>query len=299
MKGNRRPFWLPASNYYVLAVAITAAFFFLLWGILHDADVELPWVTAGISASVFLAGAVVLRALIMHRSRVLSQQPVLGTERIGGRKGRKAHAVDNGKLTVELNAAILHEIDQKSDAANVFATLAAGHMEVAELCRRYILRNDSELKTLKASSPRLAPLLKGRSVAAKLHKQHMLRWAEIESRSLTEAARVRRAPEERIEAAQKALGVVDLALEAYPAESSLVDSREVLTELVLQVKVANLVERAEQNQIAGEPSEALMLYREALYYLGEDNVTSDSRTRAAERIMMEIDRLRSASNENS
>jgi hypothetical protein len=30
----RRPFWLPASNYYVLAIAVTIAFFFLVWGIL-------------------------------------------------------------------------------------------------------------------------------------------------------------------------------------------------------------------------------------------------------------------------
>jgi hypothetical protein len=33
---GRRPFWLPASNYYVLAFAIAVAVFFVVWGILQD-----------------------------------------------------------------------------------------------------------------------------------------------------------------------------------------------------------------------------------------------------------------------
>ncbi|MBV9216598.1 MAG: hypothetical protein JO053_10500 [Acidobacteria bacterium] len=297
MKANRRPFWLPASNYYVLAIAITAAFFFLLWGILHDADVELPWVTAGISASVFLAGAVVLRVILMHRARVLSQQPTLGSEPIERRSSRRERVADTGKLTLELNEAILREIRQKSDAANVLGALAAAHLEVAELCRRYIARNDNELKSVKASSPRLAPLLKGRSAAAKLHKAHLLRWAEIESQALTADARSRSAPGERMKAAEDALGVVERALEAYPGEAALLDSREILVELVLQVKVANLVEQAERTHFEGDNGQAIILYREALFELGRDNIVTETRGRAAERITTAIERIRSISNE--
>ncbi len=296
MKANRKAFWLPASNYYVLAVAVTAAFFFILWGILHDAEIELPWVTAGVSASIFLAGAVVLRVILLHRARMLSQQPALGSVGADRRSRKRDGLSEGGKLTIEANAAILAEIRQKSAAANVLGSLSAGHFEVSELCRRYIERNDRELKDVKASSPRLAPLLKGRSEAAKLHKRHLLMWAEIEARSLTSEARTHRIPEERLGAAQNALGVVDMALEAYPAEARLIESRNVLTELLVQVRVANLVERAELTEIDGDGLQALTLYREALFNLGENNIGNEARDRAAERIMFEIERLRSVGN---
>ena len=67
---TRRPFWLPASNYYVLAVAVSTAFFFVVWGILHDSGEETPWVTAGISASLLLGGAVILRVVILRRAHI-------------------------------------------------------------------------------------------------------------------------------------------------------------------------------------------------------------------------------------
>ncbi|MEO7659750.1 MAG: hypothetical protein ABIV48_09060, partial [Pyrinomonadaceae bacterium] len=205
MNRFRRPFWLPASNYYVLAVAISTAFFFLVWGILHDGGEELPWVTAGISASVMLCGAVILREIVLRRARnrYLRQQRML--ENMMSRGGAERHLRDpmnSSKLTLERNAAILNEIQLKSEAARILNKVSAGHQEVFELCSEYILRNDFELKTVGAGSPRLAPLLKGRSAAAEFHKYHLLKWAEIESRNLTNDARSRPNPAEKIEAAQ-------------------------------------------------------------------------------------------------
>src|SRR5258706_2420624 len=69
MNRARRPFWLPASNYYVLAVAVSAASFFLIWGILHDEGEDTPWVTAGVSSSLLLIGAVVVSGGVLPRSR--------------------------------------------------------------------------------------------------------------------------------------------------------------------------------------------------------------------------------------
>src|SRR5687767_9664933 len=67
--GNgRRPFWLPASNYYVLAFGISIAFFFLIWGILNDAGEEMPCATAGVSASVILIASVILREFVLRRA---------------------------------------------------------------------------------------------------------------------------------------------------------------------------------------------------------------------------------------
>ena len=64
----RRPFWLPASNYYILAAAVAIASFFLVWGILHDGD-DAPWVPAGIGASLILIGAVFLREIVLRKAR--------------------------------------------------------------------------------------------------------------------------------------------------------------------------------------------------------------------------------------
>jgi hypothetical protein len=61
----RRPFWLPASNYYILAAAVAIAFFFLVWGVLHEGEDQAPWVPAGFGASLILIGAVFLREIVI------------------------------------------------------------------------------------------------------------------------------------------------------------------------------------------------------------------------------------------
>src|SRR5687767_13331390 len=103
----RRPFWLPASTYYVLAVGVAVAFFFLFWGVLHDAGEETPWVTAGVSASMLLCGAAVLREIILRRARhrLLGQQ-----RRMRSSVANFADPLDSrhpDKLTLEKNAAVL------------------------------------------------------------------------------------------------------------------------------------------------------------------------------------------------
>ena len=293
MNRSRRPFWLPASNYYVLSVGISAAFFFLIWGILHDNGDETPWVTAGISASMLVCGAVILREVILRRarSRFLRGQRTTNSRdygvqpRIGGH--RHPH-----KLSLERNAAILADIKQKSDAAKVLNKFSSGHREVFELCSEYIARNETELRTVTAGSPRLEGLIMGRSAAAKFHRYHLLRWAEIEAQSLTGEARDRSNADERIEAAQKALSVIESALESYPAESTLLESQELLRELVVSIKVRHWVENAERAAFRGDYATAKSLYRDALYYLERDNVQNHDREQAAIVINAEIERLR-------
>ncbi|MEP6788701.1 MAG: hypothetical protein ABJB40_09745, partial [Acidobacteriota bacterium] len=183
---NPRPFWVPASNYYVLAVAVSAAVFFLIWGFLRDEGDDTPWITAGVSSSLMLCVAVIVREVILYRGRnqIFSQKRKLDNfpRVLQVRIGDSSHL---NKLTLEKNSAILAEIRKKSAAANVLSKHAAGHREVFELCSEYIARNEVELGTISAGSPRLAPLLKGRSSATETHKYHLLKWAEIEARSLT------------------------------------------------------------------------------------------------------------------
>jgi hypothetical protein len=293
-RAARRPFWLPASNYYVLSIALSAAFFFLMWGILHDAGDETPWITAGVSASMLLVGAVVLREVILRRARArqyrLQRQIDASFAGVGPRVGTQPA---RAKLTLEQNAAILNRIKQKSQAAKVLDKFSAGHREVFELCHEYLVRNDEELKTVAAGSPRFSALLKGRNSAAVTHRFHLLQWAEIEARQLINEANVRTAASDRIEAANKAATVIDYALESYPADGDLLASRQVIDEMIVTIKASDAVERAERAAHRQDYREAISNYRDALFYHGRDNLMTDERQRAAERLTAEIERLRS------
>jgi hypothetical protein len=278
---------MPASNYYVLAFAVATAFFFVVWGILDDEGVRSPWQTAGISACALLCGAVVMREIFIRRAqnRFLRQPPPLSSR--SSENGRP----DAKKLTAEKAAAILREIRRKSDAANVLDKIASGHREVYEMCVAFIHLIETELPYVKPGSPRLAALIKGRIAAADLHKFHTMRWAEIESRALTAEASLRTEPSERIRAAQNALEVIDQALDAYPAETRVLQSRHLLSELTVSIKVSHAVEEAEKAAFRGDYSDARKHYRDALFYLGREHTQSTERLRAAQRILEEMEKL--------
>jgi hypothetical protein len=265
-----------------LSVATALAFFFVIWGVLDDVDdMRAPWQTAGVSASVLLIGAVLLRELVLRRSRAVAYV----------RQPTSFGATDRHKLTVERAAAILGDIRRKSEAANVLDKIASGHREVFEMCTAFLQRIDRELPNVQAGSPRLAALLKSRTIASDLHHFHTLRWAEIEARSLTADAHNLPEPPQRIRSAQEAVSVVDKALTAYPGEESLLESHAILTELAVSIRVANAVEDAERAAMNQNFDEARKLYRDALFYLGRGDVHSAERERAAERINEAMDRL--------
>jgi len=289
---SRRPFWLPASNYYVLAVAITTAFFFLVWGILHDGLDDAPWIPAGISASLLLCAAVFLREVILRRARhrfLLAQRRL--DESLNWRTLRNDRR-DPNKLTLERNAAILAEIKKKSDAARVLSKLSDGHLEVFEMCAEYLAINAIELRTIVVGSPRLGPLHRGKDMVREFHRYHLLQWAEIEARSLTHEARNRVKISERLETAQRALTVIGSALHYYPNERNLLDSEEALKEFIASIKISDWIERAERAAFKGRYKQALSLYRDALFYLGREHVKSEERELIAGRINAEIERIR-------
>ena len=286
-----QPFWLPASNYYVLAFAVAVGLFFILWGVLHDTGDELPWVTAGLGASFVLVASVIIRERILRR---VSARVVTGYQR----KFVNAVPSDSprtGKLSIEANAAILREIRQKSDAANVLNRFSSGHREVYELCGEYMARNEEELKSVGAASPRLAPLLRGRTTVSELHHYHLLKWAEIEARNLTAEATSQQEPQARIEAAEGALEVIDTALEVYPADRNLLESREAVEGLLTSIKVSRLVSGAERAAFEGRYDDAIAYYSESLFEISRGNLESPEREAASARIQDEIDKLRLAS----
>lgn len=254
----------------------------------------MPWATAGVSASFILIASVVLRELILRRANRnirLQQRPL-----IPGVHRQSSDHQNPEKLTLERNAAILTEIQKKSDAANVLNRLSAGHREVFELCGEYMCRNEAELKTITPGSPRLAALLRGRSAVAEFHRYHLLKWAQLEVQVLTNQARELEDPEDQKKSAKAALGVIDTALRSYPTEESLIESQELLRDMVVSISVSHWVGQAERAAYEGNYAVARELYRDALFHLGRDNVQSEARELAANRIKAELERIRGGEN---
>jgi hypothetical protein len=253
----------------------------------------MPWITAGISSSLLMIGAVVLREIILRRAarrQVVQQRmhKVVGTPQQQGRE----------KLTLELNHYIVQEIRKKSEAANILNKMADGHREVFELCSQYLNRNEIELRTVGPNSPRLAPLLKSRTKVSEYHRHHMLRWAEISSKALAAAAGSLNDPADRETAAKEAMAVMDLALTSYPGEESLIQTQGLLEEMIVSIKVADWFQQAQMAAGQGDLPRARSLLREALFALGRDNVRTDERRIAADRIQAELERLRAIDDVN-
>ncbi len=288
-----RPFWLPASSYYALSAAVAIALFFFLWGALHEGKDEMPWIGAGLGASIALAVAVFLREIILRgaRERFLLKQKQLDHSLL--RFAQYAPTAQSSrKLTLEQNSTVLREIRLKSDAAKVLARLPEGHREVFDLCESYLSVISNELPTIAPGSPRIPAFRRGGDVARKFHRYHLLKWAEIETRSLTQDARSDPDHSNRVDKAQEALSVLDFALAQYPNEASLNESRSVVEEMVGSFRVGHLVEQARFAVFKGRTEAAIELFEEAVFILQTDGGRSVDKVIAVEAIGKELDALR-------
>ena len=288
---NRRPFWLPASNYYILSAAVAIAFFFLVWGILHDGD-DAPWIPAGIGASLILIGAVFLREIVLRkaRNRYLLVQKRLDYTLDNVHFHAKA-SVPEKKLTLDKNAEIIRQIQKKSEAAKILMKLADGHQEVFKLCAEYLEINRKELENVGAGSPRLPALLRGKEIVREIHKFHLMSWAEIETRQLTQDAKNRATIAEKTETAQKALHVIETALQYYPDERRLIESEAAVSEFITSIRVSHFIEQAERSAFKGNYKRAVSHYKDALFFLARENKASKETDLLAEQINIEIQKI--------
>lgn len=295
----RRPFWLPASNYYILTVAVSTAFFFLVFGVFHEENEDITLVIAGIGASSILGGAVFLREVILRKARInfLIAQKRLDAN-INQVTARASTIANPNKLTLEQNSTILKEISRKSEAAKVLGNLSDGHFEVFEMCNEYLNLSENELKTVGVGSPRLAALRRGREKTAKLHHYHLLQWAEIETRTLTRESKNALSIAEKLDSSQKALHILDSALQYYPTELHLNESRAALIEFIASIKVSHWIEQAERSVFKGNYKRALSHYRDALFYLGRENVQNEQRQLIADKINEEMEKIRTLNDGN-
>ncbi|HMT07374.1 MAG TPA: hypothetical protein PKA82_05165 [Pyrinomonadaceae bacterium] len=295
-----QPFYLPASNYYVLTFAIGTAVFFIVWGLLHDSGDEMPWVTAGIAFSVVIGGAVVVREVLIRRARRRFQQTKREMDNQLAEAMMKVRATERApKLTIEQNQLLLGEIAKKSEAAKVLGKFADAHREVFELCSRYIAVAERELPQVNVGSPRLPALRKGSNKAAKIRRFHVLAWTQIETARLTQAARTTDRSVEKIASVQEAISLIDTAMMHCPDEISLDDTRSLLTEMLASVRVSHFEEKAERAIFNGQRREALAYYRDALFHLGRENHASAERDAKAEDIHKRIEKLRFEIESNS
>lgn len=260
----------------------------------------MPWVTAGVTFSVFLGGAVVVREVLIRRARKRFEDTKREMDNQLAEAMIKVRVSGRApKLTIEQNQLLLNEIDRKSEAAKVLGKFAEAHREVFELCSRYITVAERELPQVSVGSPRLPALRKGATKAAKLRRFHVLAWAQIETNRLTQAARSSDRSVEKVASVKEAISLIDMAISHCPDEISLNDSRSLLTEMLASVRIAHFEEKAERAIFNGQRREALAYYRDALFHLGRENPTSMEHDRKADEIQKRMERLRIEIESNS
>jgi len=300
MKGNRiahpnklRPFWLPASNFYFLSAAIAMGVFFLVWAILNDGREESPWITAGLVSSLVLIGAVVLREVVLRnlRRKIFLAQRKLDNSLLSLPISMRSD-VQEDKLTLEKNALLLSDIKRKSDAAKVLSKIAESHREVFELCDAYLAVARRELPTVRVGSPRLAAITRGREKVEGVHRHHVLKWAEIEARSHTQAASDKERGNVKLDKAKKALAVVETALSYYPYERNLLDSASALDEMIVSLRVSGWIEKAERAAFKGNYNRAMSNYQDALFYLEREKSNDQHQEELKARLNIELEKLR-------
>ncbi|MCA1623934.1 MAG: hypothetical protein LC768_18525 [Acidobacteria bacterium] len=287
-----RPFWLPASNYYILSFAIAVAFFFLIWGALHEEEGEAPWIFAGFGSSLILVGAVFLREIVLKKAR---NQFLVAQRRLDNNVSNTAIPLGTNnkeeKLSLQKNAEIISNIKHKSEAARILRKLPEAHLEVFESCDEYLSINKKALETVSAGSPRLAALRRGREIIKELHKFHLLTWAGMQSRLLTQEAKNQFKFSDKLNNAHKAQSVLETALQFYPNDTQLIESEEVLKEFITSIKIFHWIEQAERAAFKKNYKRAISCYQDALFFLARENINKEEGELITEQINRKIENI--------
>ncbi|MER3431631.1 MAG: hypothetical protein C4325_10635 [Blastocatellia bacterium] len=279
-----RRLWMPAADYYFLSAAIAIGVFFIIWAILMEAKEANPWLPAGIAASALAVGAAVLREIVLRRRR----NEIARAARLLDRSLLHAAATrrpsDLPRFTLEQNAVLIAEIKRKSDAANVLARIADSHREVFELCDVYLRAAESELPKIRPGSPRLAAIRKGTEYAARVHRFHMLRWAELELQEFTQNAAAEEKLAAKMSLTRGALDVIRTALSHYPSEVALLESQRLLQDTLTAMEVNSLTQRASRLADLGRFKIARKHFKKALQLVNESNLPEQRRIGVASEI---------------
>lgn len=281
-------------NYYFLTCAIAIAFFFIFWGVLHGLGEESPWIISGVFASLILIGAVIVREFVLintYRERIKAQKK-LDYQLKSVYKQRINNNSTSDRLTLERNSEILADIESKSKIAKSGGNYSERHLEVFEICNRYLHKSQKELNGIMKGSPRYASLRDGREKILELHKFHLLSWAAIESQTFIQSSKFQVGMNEKLENAQRAFGVIDSALQFYPEEERLLNSIESVREYIVSIKVNHWIEQAERAAFKENYQRAINHYKDALFFLARENDRKPEHEVIAQEIIEKIEELR-------
>lgn len=288
----RPPYWPRARSYYFIAAVSSGLLYLLFLVILLDEPEEYRHVLPVFSGGILFVLFVFLREVVMRRSRTkyIREQKLL--DRNLSVSGLSRQLSDRPvRLSLERHSSMLAEIRSKSQAAITLGRLTEGHLEVVKLCEAYLERMLRELPLVSKRSPRFPAFKKGRREVRRFHKDHLLKWTELETRSLTRQASKCDSIIERIELLRKARDTVDLVLRHYPANRELIESHEILEEMIVSINVAEKMQYAEAAKKEGLSEMALSHFWEALKMISEDMLAKPDFSVLASSIESEIKKL--------
>jgi hypothetical protein len=287
---------MPSTSGYMLAAGMTAAsLFFVLWWMLHGNGDEAPWLPAGLAASVVMLVAAAARQVVMRRAwtryileqdrRDPSLKPSSGNHKTGTGTSSKSTKSDAYSLA-------LRTVQKKSAEADASSELPEAHLEAYHLCKEYLSSTEEALRQGGLSAESRAAVRSGRERVRLLQKHHLLAWAAVSSRLITQDAQRRVLVWDKIETAQRAIEIIQAALKAYPEERELLDSMIAIEEFIASVRIAHWVELAERAAFKGQYRRAIGRYRDALFYASRGQLGDAARQETTERISREIELLR-------
>ena len=283
----------PSPNSYLLAAGAAAAtLFFLLWWMLHTSGDEAPWIPAGLAASVVMLVALAAREVVMRRAwtRYLLEHDRREQTRSGAGRVNDRSRGSTGQL--DSYAAALRTLKRQAKEADAQDALPEAHLDTYFSCQEYLDSVDESLRSGTVRNETRIALRSGCERVRALARHHLLHWARQAAHNWTHEAQQRVRVSDKIETAQRALEVINSALNRYPDEKDLRESEAAVHEFVASVKVSHWVELAERSAFKGHLRRAIDRYRDALYFLSRANMNEETRMESAERIGREIDLLR-------
>ena len=283
------PLWLSTAGYFLIALIISLVFFVAIWGLLRDeSGYESLWIPAGTAISMMIL-ALAGREVVLRRARTryLLLHEQFGSVVVKPRVKNKPEK----KFTLEQNAAALSLIKYRADEANSASATAERHLEVFKESQAYLETAKGELRRIQTGSPRLPALRQGIKTVEALHKHHLLRWAEEETRRLMREANVVVLTNEKIITAHRAIETLDFALKFYPENEQLIGSRKAVQEFTVSTRLAHYTESAEREAFKEHYRRAINYYQDALFYLSRESLHIQENDLIKNKLEEEIEKL--------
>lgn len=275
------------ANYVVIAGAACIALFFVLWWLLHISGDDMPWLPSGLIASIAMIGMVVTREIVVRRAETRSVlHHKMRRKAASEAKQRLGHTAALSAPLISLRTLERHllELDTRDSPP-------MQHLEAYHSCEQYLAQIGETLSRTTIEVDVRAALRAGTERIRGLQKRHLLAWARKESQQITAGAQRHASDSEKIKAAERALGVLNEALEIYPGDAELEASAGAVREFAASVHINRWIELAEREVFKGNYVKAIDHYRDALFDLTRTDINEDARLFIAEKITREVQLL--------